>query len=183
MINVHVSSRPHLNLLWKPLPPHVQLTLPQHSPSCFAIICVHVGLPHKAAGCMMEGTTAFCLAPYAGPCTGIGPEQGRHRCWISYQGFRSLLRFLYFFNFSRLQELVDRVLERFQASGLIVKEWNSVKLHATVMNTLFRKDPNGKSCVEMQHSVCLARPNGLIPGVWIEWAVKDFLLCLLFLIC
>ncbi|KAK2098482.1 activating signal cointegrator 1 complex subunit [Saguinus oedipus] len=38
--------------------------------------------------------------------------------------------------------LVDRVLERFQASGLIVKEWNSVKLHATVMNTLFRKDPN-----------------------------------------
>jgi len=43
---------------------------------------------------------------------------------------------------NRLQELVDRVLERFQASGLIVKEWNSVKLHATVMNTLFRKDPN-----------------------------------------
>uniref|UniRef100_A0A8C9C1X0 Activating signal cointegrator 1 complex subunit 1 n=1 Tax=Phocoena sinus TaxID=42100 RepID=A0A8C9C1X0_PHOSS len=44
--------------------------------------------------------------------------------------------------FIELQELVDRVLERFQASGLIVKEWNSVKLHATVMNTLFRKDPN-----------------------------------------
>uniref|UniRef100_A0A096P4R5 Activating signal cointegrator 1 complex subunit 1 n=2 Tax=Cercopithecinae TaxID=9528 RepID=A0A096P4R5_PAPAN len=44
--------------------------------------------------------------------------------------------------FIKLQELVDRVLERFQASGLIVKEWNSVKLHATVMNTLFRKDPN-----------------------------------------
>lgn len=49
------------------------------------------------------------------------------------------------FNLSRLQELVDRVLERFQALGLIVKDWNSVKLHATVMNTLFRKDPNGKS--------------------------------------
>nr|XP_020017884.1 activating signal cointegrator 1 complex subunit 1 isoform X2 [Castor canadensis] len=45
---------------------------------------------------------------------------------------------------NRLQELVDRVLERFQASGLIVKEWNSVKLHATVMNTLFRKDPNAE---------------------------------------
>ncbi|KAM6182876.1 activating signal cointegrator 1 complex subunit 1 isoform 2-T2 [Erethizon dorsatum] len=46
--------------------------------------------------------------------------------------------------FIKLQELVDRVLERFQASGLIVKEWNSVKLHATVMNTLFRKDPNAE---------------------------------------
>lgn len=46
---------------------------------------------------------------------------------------------------SRLQELVDRVLERFQSLGLIVKEWTSVKLHATVMNTLLRKDPNGKS--------------------------------------
>lgn len=45
---------------------------------------------------------------------------------------------------NRLQELVDRVLECFQASGLIVKEWNSVKLHATVMNTLFRKDPNAE---------------------------------------
>ncbi|CAH6789725.1 Ascc1 [Phodopus roborovskii] len=45
---------------------------------------------------------------------------------------------------NRLQELVDRVLERFQALGLIVKEWNSVKLHATVMNTLFRKDPNAE---------------------------------------
>ncbi|XP_053519924.1 activating signal cointegrator 1 complex subunit 1 isoform X2 [Artibeus jamaicensis] len=47
-------------------------------------------------------------------------------------------------DFIELQELVDRVLERFQASGLIVKEWNSVKLHATVMNTLFRKDPNAE---------------------------------------
>ena len=33
---------------------------------------------------------------------------------------------------------------------MIVKEWNSVKLHATVMNTLFRKDPNGKSSIEPQ---------------------------------
>lgn len=29
--------------------------------------------------------------------------------------------------------------------GLVMKEWTSVKLHATVMNTLLRKDPNGKS--------------------------------------
>ncbi|XP_031204434.1 activating signal cointegrator 1 complex subunit 1 isoform X3 [Mastomys coucha] len=45
---------------------------------------------------------------------------------------------------NRLQELVDRVLERFQSLGLIVKEWTSVKLHATVMNTLLRKDPNAE---------------------------------------
>lgn len=56
----------------------------------------------------------------------------------------SSLRF-WCFDLSRLQELVDRVLERFQALGLIVKEWTSVKLHATVMNTLLRKDPSGKS--------------------------------------
>ncbi|XP_075390901.1 activating signal cointegrator 1 complex subunit 1 isoform X2 [Tenrec ecaudatus] len=43
---------------------------------------------------------------------------------------------------NRLQELADRVLERFQSSGLIVKEWSPVKLHATVINTRFRKDPN-----------------------------------------
>ncbi|XP_028741968.1 activating signal cointegrator 1 complex subunit 1 isoform X1 [Peromyscus leucopus] len=45
---------------------------------------------------------------------------------------------------NKLQELADRVLERFQELGLTVKEWNSVKLHATVMNTLFRKDPNAE---------------------------------------
>ncbi|XP_041511627.1 activating signal cointegrator 1 complex subunit 1 isoform X1 [Microtus oregoni] len=45
---------------------------------------------------------------------------------------------------NRLQELVDRMLERFQALGLIVKDWSSVKLHATVMNTLLRKDPSAE---------------------------------------
>ncbi|XP_049995991.1 activating signal cointegrator 1 complex subunit 1 isoform X2 [Alexandromys fortis] len=45
---------------------------------------------------------------------------------------------------NRLQELVDRMLERFQALGLIVKDWTSVKLHATVMNTLLRKDPSAE---------------------------------------
>ena len=96
-------------------------------------------------------------------------------------GFRSLLRFLCFFNFPRLQELVDRVLERFQASGLIVKEWNSVKLHATVMNTLFRKDPNGKCSIEPQYSLWPARSNDN-PGVWREWAIKGSLTYLLFYI-
>ncbi|NXY08543.1 ASCC1 protein, partial [Pteruthius melanotis] len=41
----------------------------------------------------------------------------------------------------RLQMVADQLVERFVASGLMLKEWDKVKLHATVMNTLFRKDP------------------------------------------
>ncbi|KAM9326479.1 activating signal cointegrator 1 complex subunit 1 [Gastrophryne carolinensis] len=41
----------------------------------------------------------------------------------------------------RLQLIVDRLMQRFVSSGLMLKEWDRVKLHATVMNTLFRKDP------------------------------------------
>ncbi|NXA05845.1 ASCC1 protein, partial [Sapayoa aenigma] len=41
----------------------------------------------------------------------------------------------------RLQVIADQLVERFVASGLMLKEWDRVKLHATVMNTLFRKDP------------------------------------------
>ncbi|XP_048167753.1 activating signal cointegrator 1 complex subunit 1 isoform X1 [Corvus hawaiiensis] len=41
----------------------------------------------------------------------------------------------------RLQMVADQLVERFVASGLMRKEWDRVKLHATVMNTLFRKDP------------------------------------------
>lgn len=39
--------------------------------------------------------------------------------------------------------IADQLVERFVASGLMLKEWDRVKLHATVMNTLFRKDPGG----------------------------------------
>ncbi|XP_036428351.1 activating signal cointegrator 1 complex subunit 1 [Colossoma macropomum] len=42
----------------------------------------------------------------------------------------------------RLQQIADRLVESFVAAGLMVKEWDRVKLHATVMNTLFRKDPS-----------------------------------------
>lgn len=45
------------------------------------------------------------------------------------------------------------MLERFQSLGLIVKEWTSVKLHATVMNTLLRKDPNGKPLKSCRRAV------------------------------
>lgn len=43
----------------------------------------------------------------------------------------------------RLQVIADQLVDRFVASGLMLKEWDRVKLHATVMNTLFRKDPSG----------------------------------------
>lgn len=44
----------------------------------------------------------------------------------------------------RLQVIADQLVERFVASGLMLKEWDRVKLHATVMNTLFRKDPGAE---------------------------------------
>ncbi|KAI5623409.1 activating signal cointegrator 1 complex subunit 1 [Silurus asotus] len=44
----------------------------------------------------------------------------------------------------KLQQIADRLVESFVAAGLMVKEWDRVKLHATVMNTLFRKDPSAE---------------------------------------
>ncbi|XP_054687232.1 activating signal cointegrator 1 complex subunit 1 isoform X2 [Grus americana] len=44
----------------------------------------------------------------------------------------------------KLQVIADQLVERFVASGLMLKEWDRVKLHATVMNTLFRKDPSAE---------------------------------------
>ncbi|KAK2820500.1 hypothetical protein Q5P01_023459 [Channa striata] len=40
----------------------------------------------------------------------------------------------------KLQVIADRLVEHFVSVGLMVKEWDRVKLHGTVMNTLFRKD-------------------------------------------
>ncbi|XP_004561289.1 activating signal cointegrator 1 complex subunit 1 [Maylandia zebra] len=40
----------------------------------------------------------------------------------------------------RLQVIADRLVEHFVSAGLMVREWDRVKLHGTVMNTLFRKD-------------------------------------------
>ncbi|XP_008312775.1 activating signal cointegrator 1 complex subunit 1 [Cynoglossus semilaevis] len=39
-----------------------------------------------------------------------------------------------------LQVIADRLVEHFVSAGLMVREWDKVKLHGTVMNTLFRKD-------------------------------------------
>ncbi|KAF7204243.1 activating signal cointegrator 1 complex subunit 1 [Nothobranchius furzeri] len=39
-----------------------------------------------------------------------------------------------------LQLIADRLVEYFVSAGLMVREWDRVKLHCTVMNTLFRKD-------------------------------------------
>lgn len=44
-----------------------------------------------------------------------------------------------------LQMLVDRLVEKFVAANLIQRQYERVKLHITVMNTLFRKDTCGTS--------------------------------------
>lgn len=43
----------------------------------------------------------------------------------------------------RLQILADRLVDKFTSTGLMQREYDRVKLHVTVMNTLFRKDPTG----------------------------------------
>ncbi|XP_069547989.1 activating signal cointegrator 1 complex subunit 1 [Brachyistius frenatus] len=40
----------------------------------------------------------------------------------------------------KLQAIADRLVEHFVSVGLMVREWDRVKLHGTVMNTVFRKD-------------------------------------------
>ncbi|XP_074010775.1 activating signal cointegrator 1 complex subunit 1 isoform X2 [Numenius arquata] len=47
-------------------------------------------------------------------------------------------------DFVKLQVIADQLVERFVASGLMLREWDRVKLHATVMNTVFRKDPSAE---------------------------------------
>ncbi|KAM6441917.1 activating signal cointegrator 1 complex subunit 1 isoform 1-T1 [Liasis olivaceus] len=45
---------------------------------------------------------------------------------------------------NRLQVIADRLMDQFVTSGLMKKEWDRVKLHATVMNTVFRNDPSAE---------------------------------------
>lgn len=45
---------------------------------------------------------------------------------------------------SRLQVIADRLVEYFVSVGQMAREWDRVKLHGTVMNTLFRKDTTGE---------------------------------------
>ncbi|XP_049852737.1 activating signal cointegrator 1 complex subunit 1 isoform X1 [Schistocerca gregaria] len=47
-----------------------------------------------------------------------------------------------------LQELADGIVEYFANRGLMQKQYEQVKLHATVMNTLFREDKGGVSETE-----------------------------------
>ncbi|XP_045201166.2 activating signal cointegrator 1 complex subunit 1-like [Mercenaria mercenaria] len=43
----------------------------------------------------------------------------------------------------RLQIIADRLVDKFTSIGLMQREYDRVKLHITVMNTVFRKDPTG----------------------------------------
>jgi len=45
----------------------------------------------------------------------------------------------------RLQEAADKVVERFVASGLMKQEYDRVKLHCTLINSLFRKEEEEES--------------------------------------
>ena len=45
----------------------------------------------------------------------------------------------------RLQVIAERLVEHFVSAGLMVREWDRVKLHGTVINTLFRRDATGRN--------------------------------------
>ena len=49
------------------------------------------------------------------------------------------------YHFFRLQTLSDLLVEKFTSKGLMQRQYDRVKLHATIMNTLFRRDPTGLS--------------------------------------
>jgi len=42
----------------------------------------------------------------------------------------------------RLQIFADRLVDRFVASGIMLREYDRVKLHITVMNSKWRKNPS-----------------------------------------
>ncbi|XP_053269301.1 activating signal cointegrator 1 complex subunit 1 [Pleuronectes platessa] len=44
----------------------------------------------------------------------------------------------------KLQAIAERLVEHFVSAGLMVREWDRVKLHGTVINTLFRRDTTGE---------------------------------------
>lgn len=39
--------------------------------------------------------------------------------------------------------IVDRIVDKFTSAGIMTQEYDRVKLHVTIMNTLFRRDPTG----------------------------------------
>lgn len=51
----------------------------------------------------------------------------------------------------KLQMLADRVIDKFVSANLMQRQYDRVKLHITVMNTLFRKDASGESAPRQQN--------------------------------
>ncbi|XP_029648191.2 activating signal cointegrator 1 complex subunit 1 isoform X1 [Octopus sinensis] len=51
-------------------------------------------------------------------------------------------------NSERLEVLCNQLVEKFTVAGLMQKDYDRVKLHATIMNTLFRSDPSGVARVQ-----------------------------------
>ena len=54
--------------------------------------------------------------------------------------------------FVRLQRLSDALVDRFVSKGLMKREYDRVKLHATVMNTKQRDDAEGQTPAKKSRS-------------------------------
>lgn len=53
----------------------------------------------------------------------------------------------------KLQMIVDRMVDKFTSAGVMSQEYDRVKLHATVMNTLYRRDPSGAPAQKLRGRV------------------------------
>ena len=45
--------------------------------------------------------------------------------------------------FNPIQQIADKLMEKFVSAGLTKRQYDKVKLHVTVMNSLMRTDPSG----------------------------------------
>ncbi|KAK3713586.1 hypothetical protein RRG08_055228 [Elysia crispata] len=74
----------------------------------------------------------------------------------------------------RLQTLVDCLVGKFSLSGLMQQEHERVKLHVTVMNTLFRKDPSDTESHQAVRGQRKARESFDARGVLKNFKDYDF---------
>ena len=84
---------------------------------------------------------------------------------------------LYFFLMLllRLQVIADQLVEHFVSVGLMIREWDRVKLHGTLMNTLFRRDSAGKDITRCVSVLCkknkqmTEKKKKVIDWLWSCW--------------
>ncbi|KAK7090064.1 activating signal cointegrator 1 complex subunit 1-like [Littorina saxatilis] len=74
----------------------------------------------------------------------------------------------------KLQMLVDRLVDKFVSANLMQRQYERVKLHITVINTLFRKDPSGASAPQQSNARGPSRDRESFSAISILQKFGDF---------